>query len=157
MKVQPQVYITKDNFEFDTLPEAQCHEECLSAMEAYEQAKRRFYIAVAEKHYLTADGVPFSLRGNKWIIVERTYEPPYVVEVQLGYASSRAAFFFNSRTQMLCVAWCEGERNHEKPVDEFYSSEKAAREALIRRRIQHLAWWQQDLEEARQKAQNCRG
>lgn len=150
IQMQPLAYITSDGFKFDVLPEADCHEECLAAMKEYEKAKLRLYTAVAEKHYLTADGKPFSLRGEKWVIVERIYEPPYIAQVNLGYYSSRAAFFFNSK-QELCVAWAEGDRNHEKPVDKFYSSEKAALEALIDLREKHLTWFQEDLEETRQR------
>ncbi len=151
---QPEQHKTADGFKFDSWDQARCHQECLEAIEAFEQAQQKLFAAVAAKHYITADGKPFGLDySSYWIVVEPIYEPPYATAAEIKWYSSQTTYFFNERTQMLNIKWKRGDKEFERPVTEFFTSELAAREFALRRRQQHVDWWLEDLkmEEAKLK------
>lgn len=147
----PARYKTSDGLTFGDLQRAQCHEECVKAIDALESAQLRFFEAVARRHFKTADGCPFSFKGDKWIIVELAFEPPYVMKVELYWHSSRLQYFFRSSDAQLCVSWKDGEKSYERPVSSFYASERAANLQAIEKRRQHLQRWTEDL--AKKEAQ----
>lgn len=155
---QPEQYRTSDGFKFDSLGEAQCHDECLAAIEEFQQAQQRLFAAVAAKHYITADGKPFNLGyPSYWIVVEPIYEPPYATAVEIRWYSSQTTYFFNERNQMLCIKWKRGDKEFERPVSEFFTSEITAREFALQRRRQHVDWWREDLEVEEKKLAKLRG
>lgn len=143
----PAKFRTSDGLTFDDQFKAECHEECVKAAEALERAEFAFCTAIAARHFKTADGQPFSLMGDKWIIVEPAFEPPYVVKTELRWYSSHARYSFRERDAELCVAWKDGDKSYERPVSSFYASERAANLAAIELRKTHLRWWTEDLEE----------
>lgn len=142
----PAKFKTSDGIIFDDSIKAECHEECVKAAEALEQSEFLFFETIARRHFMTADGQPFSFKGDKWIIVEPAFEPPYVVKVELYWYSSQLRYSFRPGDAQLCVSWKDGDKSHERPVSSFYSSERAANLQAIKERERHLQWWTEDLE-----------
>ncbi len=142
----PAQFRTSDGLTFDDQLKAECHEECVKAAEALELAEFRFFEAIAQRHFQTADGQPFSFKGDKWIIVEPAFEPHYVVKVELYWYSSCLRYSFRPGDAELCVSWKDGDKTYEKPVSSFYASERAANLRAIEERQRHLQWWTEDLE-----------
>lgn len=155
IKTQPATYRTSDGLEFSDLESAEIHQECATALRELQEAESKFFTKLAAKHYLTADGRPFSLQTANWVIVERQYEPPYVAEVELAWQSSQSRYYFRE-DGALCISWRRGKEEHRRPVTDFYHSEKAARLAVIEMRKKHLDWWLADLKEAEEKVQKLR-
>ena len=145
----PAKFQTSDGITFDDQLRAVCHEECVKAAEALELAELRFFEAIAQRHFKTADGQPFSFKGDKWIIIEPAFEPPYVVKVELYWYSSQLRYSFRERDAQLCISWKDGDKSYERPVSSFYSSEMAANLHAIKERERHLEWWTEDLEKKR--------
>lgn len=142
----PAKFKTSDGIIFDNQLRAECHEECVKAVEALEQAEFLFYEAIARRHFMTADGQPFSFKGDKWIIVEPAFGPPDVVKVELCRYSGQSRYSFRERDAQLCVSWKDGDKSYERPVSSFYASERDANLQAIRERERHLQWWTEDLE-----------
>jgi len=146
----PEKFKTSDGITFDDQLKAECHEECVKAAEALELAELRFFEAIAQRHFKTADGHPFSFKGDKWIIVEPAFEPPYVMKVELYWHSSQMRYSFRPGDAELCVSWKDGNKAYEKPISSFYASERAANLEAIERRKRHLQWWEEDLEKKKE-------
>lgn len=149
---QPEHFRTTDGFKFEALSEAECHQDCLEAIREFESAQQRLFAVIAAKHYVTADGKPFTLAHlSYWIVVESFYNPPCVIETELRWYSSQATYFFRERDQMLCIKWKQGDKEFERPVSEFFTTEIAAREFALRRYQQHIDWWWEDLKTEEKK------
>lgn len=139
---------TSDGTIFDSETATECHERGVAAIEAFKQAEAQLWIAIAAKHYTTADGQPFTLETAKWIVIEPCYEPPYKLGVDLTRYRSRTEFYFQERHGFpeLHVAWMIGDKRHQSSVSEFFVSEEAARQRTLELRRKHLGWWTEDLE-----------
>lgn len=141
---------TSDGQHFDDETLAQLHQDALTALENFDKARSALMSSISANHYLTADGEQFTIQNEMWVIVETPYEPPWVKSVELYWHSSEARLRFSNGA--IVVSWrADSDRRVEKPVSQFYASERAAYLALIERRKTHLQWWADDLQKLEEK------
>lgn len=142
-KIEQKTTFKAGNREFDTKEDAERYEMIRVATEEFDRATREYNVALA-KTCKTADGYPFQLGQEYYIVIEGLH----VDGIKQEYLYPRdVKFFIEGKRNAILF---KGPRNDDKVVEinlkDIYKKERNAKLRLLEARRQRLEWAKKDVE-----------
>lgn len=144
MAKQKTTYVATDGREFDTAEEVERYEAMKDANDQLEGAVKDYNLAIA-KVLKTADGYPFALGRDYYIVWEHAYNDG--ISQEYFYPRETRVYFDGSREPS--ILWT-GRKAGESKVTEFYladiyAKQRNAKLRLLEIRKKRLGWLQDDI------------
>jgi hypothetical protein len=143
VKVKPQTFVASDGAEFSTEEEAKAHDELTTAVQAFQDARKRLGVAMACKTK-TADGYLFDPTSwrDYWRIIN--FGPtPMLARINFGYDTEFGLHGYENGCVELIVVERDGRNNEIRrasySIDNLYATEEGAKKALHKRLVEHIA------------------
>lgn len=144
--------LADDGTEFDTLEEAEIHDEFVKAEKDFEGALGRLDTALAKK-FKTGDGHPFTYQRSDYWYVREGSDRPALMQVTIYGRYSRVT---DDGTVVVDRYSSSNEREIRYEIKQLYRSERAAREEFLRMLKDHKKWLDEDIAEAEGKLAKAR-